>query len=278
MIAVEADGRPVALRERLIFSGGEVQPRLLDPPEPPWQVKITAHIWSSDDLMELLLVNNACQKLWPDAARYLVMPYMPYARQDRACYEGEAFALEVAASMIAGCGFAGIEVWDPHSAKTRQMLPRLRVREAKEFVERIPTLLQDMVIIAPDEGAYQRAWQCSCIKRGRSTLDGTGPDNFLLAKKTRSSDTGTLQPPTIENGHLIKNRDCLIVDDICDGGRTFINLAKVLRPLTEGKIYLYVTHGIFSNGLLDLMGVLDHVYVANLHPHMRETPFLTVIK
>jgi ribose-phosphate pyrophosphokinase len=60
-------------------------------------------------------------------------------------------------------------------------------------------------------------------------------------------------------------RDFLIVDDICDGGRTFIELAKVLRPLTSGQVKLYVTHGIFSAGFEALAG-LDRIFVANPFP------------
>jgi ribose-phosphate pyrophosphokinase len=64
----------------------------------------------------------------------------------------------------------------------------------------------------------------------------------------------------------LAKKDFLIVDDICDGGRTFIELAKVLRPWTTGKIYLYVTHGIFSNGLDVFNSLIDGVYTANPFP------------
>lgn len=275
MITVEADGQPVSLRERLIFSGGEVQPRLLAPPQEPWHVKITAHVWSSDDLIELLLVNNACEHLWPKAARYLVMPYVPYARQDRVCFDGEAFSLEVVAILINACGFTGVEVWDPHSDKTKR-ISNLRVREAREFVEHIPILSENTVIVSPDEGAYRRAWACSCIKPPPRPIMSIPPDNFVVAQKVRSADTGALAAPEVKCPH-IGQRDFLIVDDICDGGRTFVNLARVLRPLTDGKIYLYATHGIFSAGFTQLREVIDHVYVANLHPHERASEFLTVL-
>lgn len=277
MITIEADGQPVNLRERLVFSGGEVQPRLLSGPEHPWHIQITAHVWSSDDLMELLLVSNACHQRWPAAAKYLVLPYMPYGRQDRVCFDGEAFSLATAASIIGDLGWKGIEVWDPHSPKTQELLAKfapVRVREAKEFVAKIPILTKDTIIVSPDEGAYRRAWACSCIYPRQSITDPRW--NFIIATKARSSDTGELEPPTVNTGH-IDARDFLIVDDICDGGRTFINLARVLRPLTDGKIYLYVTHGIFSAGFTHLREVIDHVYVANLHPYERAREFLTVL-
>jgi ribose-phosphate pyrophosphokinase len=61
----------------------------------------------------------------------------------------------------------------------------------------------------------------------------------------------------------VRNAVILIVDDICDGGRTFIELAKKLRPMTTGKIKLLITHGIFSKGIEVFDGIIDEVLVIN---------------
>jgi ribose-phosphate pyrophosphokinase len=47
----------------------------------------------------------------------------------------------------------------------------------------------------------------------------------------------------------LKDKHVIIVDDICDGGRTFIELAKVLKSNKVKNITLFVTHGIFSKGV-----------------------------
>ena len=92
-------------------------------------------------------------------------------------------------------------------------------------------------MVAPDQGAASapapaRAW----------------PGVPLVhAEKTRDTNTGAITGTLVHSDH-IGARNFLIVDDICDGGRTFIELAKVLRPLTDGQVKLYVTHGIFSQG------------------------------
>ena len=88
---------------------------------------------------------------------------------------------------------------------------------------------------------------------------------MVRADKIRSTDTGEITGTVVYSEH-IGSKDFLIADDICDGGRTFIELAKVLRPLTDGKIYLYVTHGIFSKGLDVFEGLIDGVYTANPFP------------
>jgi ribose-phosphate pyrophosphokinase len=51
---------------------------------------------------------------------------------------------------------------------------------------------------------------------------------------------------------------CLIVDDICDGGATFVALARKLREAGAIEVSLFVTHGIFSKGK-DLEGI-DNIY------------------
>jgi ribose-phosphate pyrophosphokinase len=55
----------------------------------------------------------------------------------------------------------------------------------------------------------------------------------------------------------------IIIDDICDGGRTFIELAKVIKEQTDKPIYLVVTHGIFSGGFEKLSDVLDGIFCTN---------------
>jgi ribose-phosphate pyrophosphokinase len=59
------------------------------------------------------------------------------------------------------------------------------------------------------------------------------------------------------------NKRFLIVDDICDGGRTFTELAKVLKKWTDMPVDLYVTHGIFSKGMSVFDGLIDNIYCAN---------------
>ena len=52
--------------------------------------------------------------------------------------------------------------------------------------------------------------------------------------------------------------------DICDGGRTFIELAKAIKERTQdSEIYLVVTHGIFSAGLYDLSAYCNKIYCTN---------------
>ena len=54
-----------------------------------------------------------------------------------------------------------------------------------------------------------------------------------------------------------------MVDDIFDGGRTFVELAKLILPMEPERLELYVTHGIFSKGYDEITQYYDRIYTTN---------------
>ena len=64
------------------------------------------------------------------------------------------------------------------------------------------------------------------------------------------------------NGN-VEGKNCLIVDDICDGGRTFTDLAKKLNDKGAKELYLFVSHGIFSKGYDELLGHFNVIGTTN---------------
>ena len=247
------DGKPVPVRS-FVFPGGEVQVRIEDAvPARAATARIEARIDGSDALMRLLLLTDAVRRNFHDPAIDLVCPYLPYARQDRVAFPGEALAAAVLCRMLNAQGYNSVEVWDAHSDVSLALLDRVRNRPASDFA--VPVVGRNDVVVAPDAGAVKRAGACA-------RLAGAP---LVLAEKVRSTETGAITGTTVHGGP-IGSRDFLIVDDICDGGRTFIELARVLRPLTEGRVKLYVTHGIFSGGFDALHPGIDRIFVANPFP------------
>ncbi len=172
--------------------------------------------------MALLLLTDAVRRHYADPAIDLVCPYLPYARQDRVAFPGEALSAAVACRLLNAQGYRSVEVWDAHSDVSLALLDRVRHRPASDFAGPIVTARD--VIVAPDLGAVKRA--AGCARLAGAPL--------VQAEKTRSTDTGAITG-TVVHSEPIGERDFLIVDDICDGGRTFIELAKVLRPLTPAR-------------------------------------------
>ena len=235
------------------FPGGEIQVRIEAPAQPAAAVTIRADLVDADSLMALLLLTDAVRRHYADPAIDLVCPYLPYARQDRVAYAGEALSAAVACRLLNSQDYRSVEVWDAHSDVSLALLHRVRNRPASDFA--VPIITAADVIVAPDLGAVKRA--SGCARLAGATL--------VHAEKTRSTDTGAITG-TLVHSDPIGERDFLIVDDICDGGRTFTELARVLRPLTTGKVRLYVTHGIFSAGFEVLAADIDHIFVANPFP------------
>lgn len=254
------------------------------------KVSIFAHIHSSDDLMDLLLLNDAARRLYPTARFKLNLPYFPYARQDRVAVEGEPLSAAVAAGLINAMGFDLVVCWDLHSDVSKALIHRLTHRDARYFVDRVlnQPRFHNCTLVSPDAGARKRVNACA---HGHSVVD------IIEAEKMRDPVTGDITG-TVVHGlptmaeHLKKayantlSNTYLIVDDICDGGRTFTEIAKAIRahydtewsgermfkhgfshyPIVP-QIYLYVTHGIFSKGLGVLKdGGIDAVYTPNSFP------------
>lgn len=243
--------------QRLVFSGGEVQVRI-DSFRYFIQATIEAHIRSSEDLMELLLVTDALRR-YGCKELSLIMPYIPYARQDRVCTPGEALSIKVFADLINAQYYEEVKVWDPHSDVATALLNNCYAVHCLDFVAKIPLDMANITLVAPDAGAAKKVMTVS-QKLGA---------HFLQATKIRDASTGEITGTDIQ-GVLLASAHYLIVDDICDGGRTFIELAKVLKQAAPAIVDLYVTHGIFSKGFAVFDGLIDTIYCANPWPPLFE--------
>jgi ribose-phosphate pyrophosphokinase len=234
-----------------VFAGGEIQVRLNLYEISPEMIIIRADLRSAADVMELLLLTNALRKMFVGIKLSLEIPYLPYARQDRVCASGEAFALEVMCQLINLQRFETVTVWDVHSQKSLELLERSINIEAVDLIP--PALIKGFTLVAPDKGA---------VARTRAVADRYNIP-MILAEKVRNPETMEITGTKIHNEGVDCSGDLLIIDDICDGGRTFIELAKVLRPITQGKICLWVTHMIGSQGFDVFEGLIDEIYTAN---------------
>lgn len=267
----DSNGTEVPL-EIMVFSGGEVKVRILGPIVAALKpISIEALLLNSQDVMTLMMLKNAVHNITGTPID-LKMPYVPYARQDRVCNEGEAFSLAVFADLINAMDFRTVTVYDPHSKVTTDLLRRVHVVPSYELIRQhvavndwihesirsgVPTYL-----VCPDKGA---------IERTNSVADHFSFWGVIYADKVRRPEDGKIMGIALSNpedGAKIKDAKLLIVDDIADGGRTFIELAKVLQPFEPAEMNLYVTHGIFSQGKEVLLNkksevIFDDCYIVD---------------
>jgi len=280
MIEIRSAGSSLVRYEESIFPGGEVHIRLKNGVERHvGPFTITAYLHSSNDLMKLLLITDALKIKCGNAPIYLVLPYVPYGRQDRVCNDGESLSLRVFANIINAQDFQSVEIWDPHSDVTYALINRVSVVHQCAFTVKVVAKLlnkhpneislgihkTNLLLCAPDQGAFKKA-QISA-KLCKLPL--------IHAEKVRDPKTTEITDIKLNTSAATQaEHDILIIDDICDGGRTFIELAKKLKQKFDGNIYLYVTHGIFSKDLdVVLEAGIKHIYTANLWPDRGYVPY-----
>ena len=227
-----------------------MQVKLLDGPILAKSVDITAHLTSSDAIFELALVTDALRRKYGKGLFIrAIVPYVPYARQDRAMTSGEALSLKVFTDFLNSLKFDSVEVWDVHSDVSLALIDNVRNISLDHILG--PEEVGDSILVSPDSGSLKKVSKIAQVFKRP----------MVRADKTRSVIDGSITG-TVVYSESVGDKDFLIVDDICDGGKTFIELAKELRKLTTGKTNLYVTHGIFSKGLDALAPHIDTVYCA----------------
>lgn len=248
------------------FPGGERGCKIVDPLEIERYKRfaIKCKFQSSDDLIDILMLVDACRNIERRVSLRLEIPYFPYARQDRVCAAGEPFALRVAVQMLKGCDFDEIMIFDPHSDVLEALFPPglLTVKRqwdlAREVLEPRLTstaLRKETVLVAPDAGALKKIFYLA--KSMRLPV--------ITCSKVRDTETGKIlgtTVPDIPEGA----KNFWVIDDICDGGATFIELAKAFYQRYDNETHqlnLLVTHGIFSRGQDVLKAYYNEVLAIN---------------
>ena len=242
------------------FSGGEEHIRFnaLDAQNIS-KIEIVERLTDSSKTMRLMLAVDALKRMTNNStAIELVIPYFPYARQDRVCVAGEALGASVMAQFINNLGFSKVTIWDAHSDVSPALLNNVVNIEQTAIVSRCEALQEkltkgQLTLISPDAGASKKTLKLA--------QQYTGKIEVIQANKQRNLATGEIVKTEILGD--VAGKDLLIVDDICDGGRTFIELAKVLKENGANSIALFVTHGILSKGLAVFDGLIDAIYTTD---------------
>lgn len=224
------------------FSGGEPHIKIISKLEKVAEVTITHRIQSFNDMGTLLLATNALKNMGIKKL-HVVLPYFPAARQDRLMVSGEPLSIKVYADIINAQNFESVTVFDPHSEVTPALLNNCRVIDNHKFIERVIQQLSDnLLLISPDGGALKKIYKVAAYLQNYEVVE---------CSKSRNVKTGQLTGFKVYAEDL-QGKDCLIVDDICDGGGTFLGLAKELKAKNAGNLYLAISHGIFSKGFDEL--------------------------
>lgn len=226
------------------FSGGEVHTRL-DLSDVNClnveYINIEAKLKSSNNIMELLMITDTLKRNFNHTPINLIMPYLPYARQDKISADGESISLKVFADLINSQNYYTVTSFDVHSDVAHSLFNNFKNMEQHDII--IQSVVGDwlekgnVTLVSPDFGASKKIYKLA----SHYNLE------VVQANKARDSKGQIIKTEVYKDD--FEGKDVLIVDDICDGGRTFQELVKVIQERNVGKISLYITHGIFSKGI-----------------------------
>lgn len=242
--------------DQFVFNDGSVQVQINGLRADVEKVWIDAILQSPADQMALVMVVQAIRDISPDIRMILNMPFCPYGRQDSTFVPGQANAMKAWARLINSLGFEIVYVTDPHSIGVN-LIDNVIVTDVVEYLECCMEDLRTdkMVLVSPDAGANKKAHKIA---------EHFEFDELIRADKARNLKTGEIIETLVYGD--VEGKDCLIVDDICDGGMTFIKLAEKLKALGADKVVLFVTHGLFTKGLEVFDGLIDEIYTTETWP------------
>lgn len=229
------------------FPTGEIGFKLTNP-DNILTAKVTTLYETNEDIFLTLFAVNALTAVGANVFVYI--PYLPYSRQDRICHKGESFSLKVLLDMISSSGVTFVTD-DIHNPQSLNLCMNLENYSQSKLSSSLPKF--DM-IIAPDKGATSK------IIENCQVVDGTPV--VTLNKQRIGQDIVYMN----HEFDTIRGDVC-VVDDLCDGGGTFISLAKMLKNTQPNitSLSLYVTHGFFTKGIDVIKQHYDKVYVYNLY-------------
>ena len=215
------------------------------------EVTVFCRTRNLQDLFLCFLAKDALERKGATKV-HLYIPYLPFARQDRVMVDGEPLSIKVLANIINSQGFSSVSILDPHSDVSPALIDRCKIAYNYLWHYALSGKKRHL-LVSPDAGAYKKVSKiASSIK---------GHDGIVVCQKTRDVATGQLTGFEVDSP-LIRGRECFILDDICDGGGTFVGIAEALISRGAEAVYLVVTHGIFSKGVNALVGI-DHIYTTN---------------
>ena len=192
----------------------------------------------NDTLMEVLICLDAMRR--SSAAEVTcIIPYFGYARQDRKASPRQPITAKLVASMLEQAGANRVVTFDLHAAQIQGFFhcpvdDLTTVPMMGQYFRRKNFDPDDVVVVSPDHGG---------VKRARNMAEILGTQLAIIDKRRP-------RPNVVEACTVIgdvKDKDVIIVDDICDTGGSLIAASNILRENGAKDIYVCITHGLFSN-------------------------------
>ena len=191
---------------------------------------------ANDNLMELLLCIDALRR---SSAKNItaVIPYFGYARQDRKVVPRTSISAKLVSNLITNAGADRVVTVDLHAGQIQGFfdIPVDNLFATPIFAKHIKKKIKtkNIICVAPDVGGVERA----------RALGKKLDVGLAIVDKRRPSPGKSQVMNVIGN---VKNKICILTDDIIDSGGTIVNAADALVKRGAKEVHVYATHGVFS--------------------------------
>lgn len=193
---------------------------------------------ANDNLMELLIITDALRR--SSAARITaVIPYFGYARQDRRSKARTPITAKLVSNMIVEAGIERVLTLDLHATQIQGFfdipVDNLYASPiyALDAMHNFRGKMDDVMVVSPDVGGVARA---------RDLAQRIGAPLSIVDK--RRGKPGEVAEMTVIGD--VKDRVCIIVDDMVDTAGTLCKAAEVLIENGAKEVHAYITHGVLS--------------------------------
>jgi ribose-phosphate pyrophosphokinase len=212
----------------------------------------------NDRLMELFLLVEASKRA--GASRItVVLPYMPYSRQDRQSTEFSPISASLIANFLEVSGVNRLITVDLHSRQIEGFFRACQIYNLESSRVFASSLInkQDCVIVSPDIGGVIRARKICDL------LDA----NLAVINKVRDPASGGLSMMQVIGD--VRGKECVIIDDIIDSALTICKAADLLAEQGATKVSAYVTHGVLSANATQLVqaSFIDKIFISDSIDH-----------
>lgn len=234
-------------------------------------IEIVARDLTPASIIELALLKDAISAVAGTTHPVnLLIPYLPYARADRRFVPGDCHGLLVMARLLFAMSFTKIVTLDVHSSVAMGIVPELVNISPEPLISQAINWFckqqnaHVVNVLYPDDGASKRYKLAPLYGCNVFAIEAS----FLSCYKKRDAATGAMLGFEVPDVGEFQDGPILIVDDICDGGATFLGIAQALRAKgVTSRMGLYVTHGIFSKGILALHEYFDAIFTSDSLTH-----------
>ena len=215
----------------------------------------------------------------------VIMPYLYEGRQSKRSGR-ESIDCALALQELVTMGVENILTFDAHDDRVQNSTPlhgfetiRTAYQFIKALIHTVPDIKVDsdhLMVISPDEGGMNRAVYMAHV---------LGVDMGMFYKRRDYSvNLENGRHPVVADEFLgadVAGKDMIIVDDMISSGDTMLEIAAMLKQKNAGRIFMFSTFGIFTNGLEKFdkayeKGLFDYLFTTNLiyqRPDLLEKPY-----